>query len=176
VKGRVAKYGRDPAHCAILPSIDVVIGETESIAREKADYLNTLVSPELGVAAISNAIGVDLSRHALDKPLENMEIAPGPRGMLDVILQGSEGKTLRDAGQAWGVSQMNPQLVGTPEMIADHMQDLFESGACDGFIVCPSLTPSSYVQFVEGVVPELQQRGIFRKDYTGRTFRDHLRG
>lgn len=176
VKRRVVAHGRNPGHCAILPSIDVIIGETEAIAREKADYLNSLVSPELGVAGISNSIGIDLSGYPLDKPLENMEITQGPRGMFDVILQGSEGKTLRDAGQAWGVSQMNPQLVGTPEMIADHMQDLFESEACDGFIVCPSLTPSSYVQFVEGVVPELQRRGVFRKEYTGRTFRDHLQG
>lgn len=175
IKSRMEAAGRNPSHCAILPAIDIVIGETESIAREKADYINSFVSAELGVAEISNAINVDLSDYPLDKPLHDMELTQGARGMLDIILQGGRGKTLRDAGYAWGVSQMTPQLVGTPKMIADFMQDYFEADACDGFIVCPSLSPSTYSQFVAGVVPELQRRGIYRKDYTGRTFRDHLR-
>lgn len=176
VKSRVEAAGRNRNHCAILPGIDVVVGETESIAREKAEYINSLVSPELGVAEISNALGIDLSQYPLDEPLSEMEITQGAKGMIDLILQGSEGKTLREAGYIWGTRQMTPQLIGTPTMIADYMQDYFESEACDGFIVCPSLSPSAYAQFVDGVVPELQKRGIYRKEYTGRTFRDHLRG
>jgi FMN-dependent oxidoreductase (nitrilotriacetate monooxygenase family) len=175
LKGRVEAAGRNPSHCAILPGIDIVVGETESIAREKADYINSFVSAELGVAEISNAIGIDLSQYPLDKPLEDMEITQGARGMLDLILQGAEGKTLREAGYIWGVRQMAPQVVGTGEMIADFMQEHFEAHACDGFIVCPSLTPTSYSQFVSSVVPELQKRGIYRKEYTGRTFRENLR-
>ncbi|RWE00071.1 LLM class flavin-dependent oxidoreductase [Mesorhizobium sp.] len=175
LKGRVVEAGRDPGHCAILPGIDVVIGETESIAREKADYINSLVSAELGVAEISNAIGVDLSQYPLDKPLHDMEITQGARGMLDLILQGARDKTLRDAGYIWGVRQMAPQVVGTPAMIADFMQEYFEADACDGFIISPSLSPTAYAQFVAGVVPELQRRGIFRNDYRGRTFRENLR-
>ncbi|MDI6029296.1 LLM class flavin-dependent oxidoreductase [Corticibacterium sp. UT-5YL-CI-8] len=175
MKSRIVNAGRDPGHCAILPGIDIVIGETESIAREKADYLNSLVSAELGVAEISNAIGVDLSQYPLDKPLHDMEITQGARGMLDVILQGASDKSLRDAGYLWGVSQMSPQVIGTPTMIADFLQEHFEAEACDGFIICPSLSPTSYAQFVSGVVPELQRRGIYRKDYTGRTFRENLR-
>jgi alkanesulfonate monooxygenase SsuD/methylene tetrahydromethanopterin reductase-like flavin-dependent oxidoreductase (luciferase family) len=107
--------------------------------------------------------------------LDLSEGAKGIKGIFDVILDGSRGKSLRDAGQAWGESQMTFQFVGTPAMIADHMQDMFESQACDGFIVTPKLSPSSYVTFVQSVVPELQRRGIYRKDYTGKTFREHLR-
>lgn len=177
VKSRVVDHGRRPEHCAILPAIDIVVGETESIAREKAEYLNSLVSPELGVAEISNAIGVDLSSYPLDQPLVDMDITQGSRGVFDVILKGAQSRnlTLRDAGQAYGVSEMTPQLIGTPSQIADKMQDLFEVEACDGFVIVPSITPNGYVQFVKSVVPELQRRGLYRTEYTGRTFRENLR-
>jgi alkanesulfonate monooxygenase SsuD/methylene tetrahydromethanopterin reductase-like flavin-dependent oxidoreductase (luciferase family) len=61
-------------------------------------------------------------------------------------------------------------------MIADHIHELFEAEACDGFVICPSITPGSFYQFVKSVVPELQRRGIYRRDYTGKTFRENLRG
>jgi alkanesulfonate monooxygenase SsuD/methylene tetrahydromethanopterin reductase-like flavin-dependent oxidoreductase (luciferase family) len=70
---------------------------------------------------------------------------------------------------------MNPLLVGTSLMIADRMQELFGSACCDGFILCPSLSPSGYEAFCKAVIPELQRRGIFRTDYAGRMFTDHLR-
>jgi FMN-dependent oxidoreductase (nitrilotriacetate monooxygenase family) len=175
LKDRISNAGRDPSHCVILPSIDVVIGETESIAKERADYINSLANTHLGVAEISNAMGFDLSGFDLDQPLSDMEISQGARGVFDIILRGSKSQTLREAGRTWAVSQMTPQLVGTPQMIADHIHEYFEAEACDGFIVCPSVTPGSYVQFVKSVVPELQRRGIYRKNYTGRTFRENLR-
>ena len=86
--------------------------------------------------------------------------------MLDVILQGSRADvlTLREAGQRYGYTRMNPLLVGTPAMAADRMQDLFDTECCDGFIVCPSLSPAGYEEFCQTVVPELQRRGIFRSD------------
>ncbi|TPI57357.1 LLM class flavin-dependent oxidoreductase [Mesorhizobium sp. B3-1-3] len=178
MKGRVDAAGRNPDHCAILPALDFVIGETESIAKERADYINSLVNAELGVADISNSLYLDLSSHPLDQKVDDLDLsegAKGIRGIFDLILGGSKGKTLRDAGQAWGESQMVFQFVGTPAMIADHMQDMLESSACDGFIVTPKLSPSSYISFVRSVVPELQRRGIYKKDYTGRTFRENLR-
>ena len=176
IKDRVVTSGRRPNECVILPAVDVVIGDTESIARERAAALNDLASATLGVAEISNAIGVDLSAYPLDRPLEDMELDQGCRGILEVMLQGTKaaGLTLGQAGKAWAVNQMTPQLVGTPTMIADQLQDLFESECCDGFMLCPSLSPSTYVQFVKTVVPELQRRGVFRKDYKYATFRENL--
>lgn len=178
IKSRVVAHGRPAHHCAVLPAIDVIVGETESIAKEKQAYINSLVSPELGVAEISNGIGIDLSNFPLDQPIQDMEITQGARGVFDVILQGSKTRnlTLRDAGRAYGESQMTPQIAGTARQIADHMQSLFEDGCCDGFIVIPSLSPSGYQQFVKHVVPELQKRGIFRDAYRGTTFREHLQG
>jgi alkanesulfonate monooxygenase SsuD/methylene tetrahydromethanopterin reductase-like flavin-dependent oxidoreductase (luciferase family) len=86
-------------------------------------------------------------------------------GSLGEVLLVLPGMTLR----------RDPLLVGTPTMVADRMQDLFESACCDGFILCPSLTPSGYKSFCKAVVPELQRRGIFRTEYAGRICADHLR-
>ncbi|MEQ1955944.1 LLM class flavin-dependent oxidoreductase [Mesorhizobium sp. CN2-181] len=175
VKDRVANAGRDPSQCAILPATDIVIGETESIARERANYINSLANAELGLSEMSNHIGVDLSGFDMDKPLSEMEITQGARGVFDIIMSGGKGKTLRDAGYQYATTQMSPQLIGTPMMIADHIHELFEAEACDGFVICPSITPGSFYQFVKSVVPELQRRGIYRKDYAGKTFRENLR-
>jgi FMN-dependent oxidoreductase (nitrilotriacetate monooxygenase family) len=176
VKTRVERAGRSGASCAILPGIDVVLGETESIAREKADYIGTLVNAGFGVAEISNATGSNLAGQNIDSPVAALDLKEGARGMLDVILQGSraDALTLREAGQRYGYTRMNPLLVGTPAMVADRMQDLFETECCDGFILCPSLSPAGYEEFCQTVVPELQHRGIFRCDYREHTFRAHL--
>jgi FMN-dependent oxidoreductase (nitrilotriacetate monooxygenase family) len=176
VKNRVETAGRRPNACAILPGIDVVLGDTESIANEKAEYLRSLVNAEFGVAEIGNATGTNLAGQDIDKPIGDLPLKQGAQGMLDVILQGSRAtaSTLREAGRSYGFTRMNPLLVGTPTMIADTLQDLFQSDCCDGFILCPSLTPSGYEEFCQTVVPELQRRGVFRTEYSGKTFREHL--
>jgi FMN-dependent oxidoreductase (nitrilotriacetate monooxygenase family) len=178
IKMRMERCGRAPEECIITPAIDIVLGETDSIARERADYLHSLVSAEVGVCDISNAIGVDLSPFPLDQPLDDMEITEGARGVLDVVLQGSRaaGLTLREAGYRYGVSQLTPALVGSATTVADRLQDMFESRCCDGFVICPSITPGTYMQFVKTVVPELQRRGVFRVEYSGRTLRENIRG
>jgi len=178
IKARMERNGRTPEECIVTPAIDIVLGETDQIARERADYLNSLVSAEVGVCDISNAIGVDLSQSPLDQPLDDMDITEGARGVLDVVLQGSRAArlTLREAGYRYGVSQLTPVLVGSPQTIADQLQDMFESRCCDGFVICPSITPGTYMQFVKMVVPELQRRGLYRTDYMGKTLRQNIRG
>jgi FMN-dependent oxidoreductase (nitrilotriacetate monooxygenase family) len=177
IKSRMERLGRRPEECAVTPAIDVVLGETESIANERAAYLESLVSAEVGVCDIANGIGVDLSIYSMDQPIEDMDITEGARGVFEVILQGSRAAslTLREAGFRYGVNQLTPVLVGTPDMVADRMQDMFESRCCDGFVFCPAVTPGNAMQFVNAVVPELQRRGIFRTEYTGRTLRENLR-
>lgn len=175
-KGRMKKFDRDPDSCVVLPSIDCVIGETESIAREKADYVNNLVDTQLGMACVSGQIGIDLSQLDPDQPLKDIQVEQGSRGSFDVILQGTaaEGLTLGEAARRFATSELCPQLVGTPEMIADKLIDLFQDRACDGFVLTPTTFPGMYEQFSKTVVPILQERGVFRKDYAGRTLREHL--
>jgi FMN-dependent oxidoreductase (nitrilotriacetate monooxygenase family) len=178
IKARMERFGRRPEDCVITPAVDIVLGETESIANERAEYINSLVSAEVGVCDISNAIGIDLSQYPLDQRLQDMDVTDGARGVLDVVLQGSRAGdlTLRQAGYRYGVNQLTPTLIGTPEMVADRLQDMFEARCCDGFVICPSITPGTYMQFVRAVVPELQRRGIYRTDYSAATLRDAIRG
>ncbi|HTI03319.1 MAG TPA: LLM class flavin-dependent oxidoreductase [Acidisoma sp.] len=175
-KGRMQKFGRAPESCVVLPSIDVVIGETEAIARERAEYVNELVDTQLGMACVSGQIGIDLSQLDPDQPLTDIQVEQGSRGSFDVILQGTaaEGLTLGEAARRFATSELCPQLVGTPEMIADRLIDLFQDHACDGFVLTPTTFPGMYEQFCKTVVPILQERGVFRKDYAGRTLREHL--
>lgn len=176
-KTRVARHGRAPEECVILPSVDVVLGETESLARERAEYVNSLVDTQLGMAQMSGHIGMDLSKMDPDRPIADVAIEEGSRGSFDVILQGTAraGLTLGEAARRFATSELCPQIVGTPEMVADALTDLFESRACDGFILTPTLSPGMFEQFCRGVVPILQRRGVFRKEYAGRTLRGHLR-
>ncbi len=177
-KARMAKHGRAAEDCVILPSIDVVLGETASIAKERAEYVNSLVDTELGLALISGHIGIDLSRFDPDQRLTDIAIEEGSRGSFDVILQGTEaqGLTLGEAARRFGTSELCPQLVGTADSVAQQLTDLFEDHACDGFVLTPTTSPGMFEQFTRSVVPLLQQRGVFRRDYAGATLRDHLRG
>jgi FMN-dependent oxidoreductase (nitrilotriacetate monooxygenase family) len=176
-KSRMASRGRAPEECVVLPSIDVVIGETDSIARERAEYVNSLVDTQLGMAQISGHIGIDLAKLDPDQPLADVKLEEGSRGSFDVILQGTarEGLTLGEAARRFATSELCPQLVGTPEMIADRLTDLFEAHACDGFVLTPTTFPGMYEQFCRTVVPLLQRRGVFRNEYRSATLRDHLR-
>jgi alkanesulfonate monooxygenase SsuD/methylene tetrahydromethanopterin reductase-like flavin-dependent oxidoreductase (luciferase family) len=105
-----------------------------------------------------------------------MQIEAGSRGSLDVILQGTQaqGLTLGEAARRFATSELCPQIAGAPDTIADQLQDMFESHACDGFILTPTLMPGMFEQFCRAVVPILQARGLFRRDYTGATLRDNL--
>ncbi len=173
---RMAAIGRAPDACAVLPSVDPIIGETESIAREKQAYVNDLVDPELGMALMSSHIGTDLSRFPLDQPVADMAMEEGSRGSFDVILQGTraEGLTLGEAAKRFATSELCPQIVGTAQSVADQLCDYFESGACDGFVLTPTVSPGTWEQFARAVVPILQRRGVLRTAYTGGTLRSNL--
>src|SRR5258708_26185768 len=159
---RLSAIGRSPAECAILPPLSVVIGETESIAREKADFLDSLIDPELVLASSSTLLGVDLSRI---ETAEQAEVAAGNQG-----IAGSRDR-MSQVAKAQGISftaaVRNPPglLAGTPAMIADMMEDWFTNGACDGFVLPPTVFPGTYDEFGRMVTPELQRRGLLRHEY-----------
>ncbi len=170
---RMGKVGRRPNECAVLPAISVVIGETESIARERADYLTSLIDPELNTAASSSGLGADLTKLTPGSSLADLQGNQGMKGTEHSFAQSmkAEGLTLPQAAAKRGVGR---ELVGTPATIADHLQETFEAGVCDGFVLAPTTFPGMFEQFCRAVVPELQRRGIFRTEYTGRTLRENL--
>jgi alkanesulfonate monooxygenase SsuD/methylene tetrahydromethanopterin reductase-like flavin-dependent oxidoreductase (luciferase family) len=91
-----------------------------------------------------------------------------------VSLSQRDGLSLREIGQRYGQSVLVPQLVGTATEVADQLEALFVDRACDGFVITPWHLPGAFADFGERVVPELQRRGLFRRQYRGTTLRDHL--
>ncbi|MBD1553528.1 LLM class flavin-dependent oxidoreductase [Pseudomonas typographi] len=173
IKGRLAHEGREPEDCKILVQTTVVVAETDAIAREKAEYLNTLAHQELTLAMSSSNVGADLSKLTGDATLADLQGNQGIQGSVDFLkvkaqASGMDFKTT--AQQA-----LPDQIVGTAQGVADQLQALFEARACDGFVVSPIYHPGSHEAFCRSVVPELQRRGLFRTQYSGHTLRDNLK-
>ena len=168
----MARFGRAPDDCAICSSTTIVLGETESIAREKAEYLLSLVPLEMVLATNSAMLGADLSQTRDEDELRRNKGHQGHGGLEDRIRQ-----TMRAEGISFAEVIRRPRnlLVGTPAMIADYMQDLFESEACDGFVLTPTISPVMWEEFARMLTPELQRRGLLRIEYMGATMRENLR-
>jgi FMN-dependent oxidoreductase (nitrilotriacetate monooxygenase family) len=176
LKARVARAGRSPDSCVVLPAIMPFVASTETEARDKQARNHELADPELGLVTLSRNINHDLFQHPLDEPLRALAHNRGHKSQLEQVLKLSsdENLTLRQLGKRFAESRLLLQLVGTPVQVADQIQALFEEQTGDGFVISPAALPTSYVDFVDLVVPELQRRGLFRREYRGHTLRDHL--
>ncbi len=172
IRARMDAAGRNPDECAVLPSFTVVVGETESIAREKAAYLESLVDPELVLAASSWSVVADLSRIEDETALDAATGNQGVQGHRDRMTQ-----VAKDKGITFAEAVRRPRdlLAGTASQIADVLEDWFKDGGADGFILPPTVFPATLEEFGRTVVPELQRRGLFRTGYQGRTLRENLR-
>jgi alkanesulfonate monooxygenase SsuD/methylene tetrahydromethanopterin reductase-like flavin-dependent oxidoreductase (luciferase family) len=167
--------GRPPEHLKILPAALVIVGRTREEAREKQALLDSLVHPDSGVPNLSMRLGVDASGFALDQPLPDIPQSNASHSSRDglVALARRENLTVRQLAQIAG-SYGGFQIAGTPADIADTMQEWLETEASDGFNVMFHTVPSGLHEFVDLVVPELQRRGLFRREYEGATLREHL--
>ena len=175
IKGRLEKVGRARDHLKVMPGALVVVGDTVEEARKKRALLDSLVHPDSGLASLSIALGHDASGFDLDGPLPEIpeSNASKPKAQMMVDLARSEKLTVRQSAQIAG-SYGGHDLVGTPKTIADQMEEWLMSDACDGFNVMFPYVPGGLDEFVDRVVPELQRRGIFRKEYEGKTLRENL--
>ncbi len=175
VKGRATAFGRNPDHIKILPGALVVVGGTVEEAREKRALLDSLVHVDSAIASLSIALGTDASRFDPDGPLPEIpETNQSKSGRERAIaLARRENLTVRQLAQRLG-GYAGLALVGTPQTIADEMQAWLEGRGCDGFNVMFPYLPGGLDDFVDQVVPELQRRGLFRRDYEGTTLREHL--
>jgi FMN-dependent oxidoreductase (nitrilotriacetate monooxygenase family) len=175
VKGRMAKYGREPDDMKIMPAIRPVVGRSEAEARAKFDQLQELLDPLVGLARLHSTFG-DLSGYDLDGPVPLDAL--GPREMRG----GSEQLLARLRQEKLTIRQLYKQVagmggfcvIGTAAQVVDEMQAWFENGACDGFNITPTHLPGGCEDFVNMVTPELQRRGLFRTEYEGRTLRENL--
>lgn len=175
LKARLVTYQRHPDDCKILTAVMPFVGETEVIAREKQAFHNELVHPLVGLSTLSNHTNYDFSQHSLDELVAQVDVQ-GMQGIFDRVfkLSQAENLSLREIGKLYGRSVLVPQLVGTPQHIADELEAFITAEACDGFVISPAYLPGSFSEFVELVIPELQKRRLFRTEYTGSTLREHL--
>ena len=175
VKARMRAIGRNPAHLKVLPGALVIVGNTQAEAQAKKAQLDSLVHPDSGVPNLSIRLGVDASGFDLDAPLPDIPVTnQSQSGQAALIaLARRDNLTVRQLAQlAGGYGGLS--MVGTPATIADTMQAWLETEACDGFNVMFPTVPAGLDDFVDLVVPELQRRGLFRRDYKGTTLRDHF--
>lgn len=177
IKARAQAVGRNPDHLVIMPGAFVVVGDTAAEARAKKTRLDSLVHPDSGLGTLSVQLGVDASKFDLDGPLPD-DLPPTNASHTSrqklVDMARNDKLTVRQLAQYVGGAFGTLEMIGTPAMIADQMQEWLESRACDGFNVMFPYLPGGLDDFVEQVVPELQRRGLFRRDYEGTTLREHL--
>lgn len=175
VKGRLAKYGRDESQIKITPGLSVIVGESDQQAKDLYAGLQELTDfskVQLG--------GVDLTGRDLDGPLPtDLPIPEGGRGRFQqlVELAQRENLTIRQLVLRFSQSRGHLQVHGSAKTVADVIERWFVEKAADGFNVVPPLPPlqpGGFITFVEKVVPELQKRGLFRREYTGSTYRENL--
>lgn len=175
VKGRMAKIGRHPDHMKIMPGCFVVVGDTMEEAREKRARLDSLVDYANAIGSLSIALGTDASKFDPDGPLPEIPETNASKSGREraIALARRENLTVRQLAQRLG-GYAGLAMVGTPQTIADEMQEWLETGGSDGFTIMFPYLPGGLEDFCSKVVPELQRRGIFRREYEGATLRENL--
>ena len=184
VKGRMVACGRPPESCKIMFALQAFVGETEQIAREKADFHNSMATPEAGLVWMSGTAGYDFSTRiqSLDDPAEvlfdpqGQGIQGGRERQLkakNAAPTGAAGPSARDLGTRSARGAFT-QIVGTGEQVGDWMEAAMETVGGDGFFLSPAYVPGSIEEFAGLVVPILQKRGLVRTEYGAGTLRDNL--
>jgi FMN-dependent oxidoreductase (nitrilotriacetate monooxygenase family) len=173
VKGRMAKYGRDEDQLKITPGLSVVVAETDEQAQDKFNELQSLVDfSDLPFG------GFNLADYPLDEPLPDLPYQVGENGKGRFLQQlefaRKNNLTIRQLVLKFWVPRGHLQLIGSVKTVADTIEQWFVEKGADGFNVVPPFLPQGLEDFVHYVVPELQRRGIFRKEYEGSTYRENL--
>jgi FMN-dependent oxidoreductase (nitrilotriacetate monooxygenase family) len=187
LRARAVRHGRPGDDLKILPGATFVLGDTAEEARERAREIRfQQVGPEQAVAFVEQVWGRDLTGFDPEGPLPAEEPEPTStiaQGRARVVKDPAEtARTWRALAEAHGWSAREvvvevtgrQQFVGTPDQVAQEMDAYVQADACDGFILIPTLTPTGLDEFVDRVVPLLQERGSYRTGYTGSTLREHL--
>ncbi len=179
LKGRAAARGRDPESMKIMPGLTPIVGRTKAEAQDKLNDLDALIHPDVAIEMLATVLGgVDLSSYdpdALlpdDLPTKTEASQFLYRSVID--LGRREKLTLRQLAIKMSGARGKSVVAGSPTEIADMMEEWFEAGAADGFNISPSHLPGGLDEFVNEVIPVLQERGLFRSEYGGTTLRDHL--
>jgi FMN-dependent oxidoreductase (nitrilotriacetate monooxygenase family) len=176
LKSRLAAHGRRPEDVSVLPGVMPVVGRTEREALDKLNQLQSFINPRNARMLLAERLGVNLDAHEMDAPLNAVALKEGSHGFTQSLLNKArrDNLTLRDVYNLLGAARGHWVLCGSAEQVADTLQAWFEGGAADGFNVMPSHFPDGFEDFIELVVPILQERGLFRTRYAGPMLRDQL--
>jgi N-acetyl-S-(2-succino)cysteine monooxygenase len=176
LKARVVKHGRAPEALAILPGVMPIIGESEAEAKEQLDRLQSWLTPTNALTLVSQRLGHDISGYLLDGPVPEFPLTNRGQAFSRTLFEMARRKnmTLRDLYNITAAARGHWVIYGTPKQIADIFESWFTGGMADGFVIMPAYFPGAFDDFVDKVVPELQRRGLFRREYAGTTLRNHL--
>ena len=176
LKARLPGFGRDPGALSVLPGVMPILGGTPAEAKQKLDTLQGFVTPTNALKMLSTRLGQDMAAFPLDAPVPDLALPDTSHGFARTMLAKArrDGMTLRDLYNLTAAARGHWVLCGTPESVADTLEQWFTEGAADGFNILPAYFPDAFAEFVDQVVPILQSRGLFRRDYEGTTLRDHL--
>ncbi|MDK0518655.1 NtaA/DmoA family FMN-dependent monooxygenase [Streptomyces sp. ML-6] len=186
VKARLAKYGRERDELRIMPGVTFVLGDTDADAQERAAEIRLQqVSPQNAILALEQVWGRDLSGHDPDGPLPAVDPDPTASATRGRVAHGDPLETAarwRALSERKGLSTRQTVIeatgrqsfVGSPRTVAERLVEFVAADAADGFVLVPHLTPGGLDEFVDRVVPLLQERGAFRSEYGGPTLRSHL--
>ncbi|MGE6786597.1 LLM class flavin-dependent oxidoreductase [Ensifer adhaerens] len=177
IRSRLVSVGRDPDSALVMPGVFVVVGESQMEAEDRYAALQNLIDPIVGLGLLSGLLGdVDASALALDEPLPPLPETQGSKSRQILMYEEAQRRnlTVRELYMSAAGSRGHWSLVGSATQVADQLEEWFSSEAADGFNVMPAQLPNSLHDFATRVVPILQDRGLFRRQYIGRTLRDHL--
>ena len=180
LRRRAAAAGRPPDAVKVAPAVYVIVGDSAAEAAEKLAFIDSLARPVDSLALLSEVFNYDFSRHPPGEPISDAAMASmtGLRGFLDRVirLSGNANPTVDDFVRWSGRGTLRelPVFSGTAAQVADEMESWFGSEACDGFVLAATHIPGAYEDFARLVTPELQRRGLFRREYAAGTLRDNL--
>ncbi|SCY21262.1 alkanesulfonate monooxygenase [Paenibacillus polysaccharolyticus] len=177
IKKQTLKYNRSPENVLVMPGVFPVIGKTQAEAEEKYAVLQDLVDPQVGLGLLTGLLGdVDISHLPLNSLLPELPETEGSTSRQKLIYEQArdQGLTIQDLYLSVTGARGHRFVMGSPSTIADQLEEWFTNEAADGFNIMPPYLPEGLNDFVDFVVPELQRRGLFRKDYEGRTLRENL--
>ena len=177
-KEEAASFNRDPEQMFICLGVMCVAGATKSEAEDKMAAIEKLPLEIDALSLLAEGLNFDFATKGMDEPMTDKELA-SLTGMLTIRdhvikISGNPNPTVRDFLKHNNRGQTHGSIVGGPKEIADYLEDKFVNRGCDGFVVAATHVPGAYADFVKHVIPELQKRGLYHKDYAGTTLRQNL--
>jgi long-chain alkane monooxygenase len=176
IRRRAAAHGRDPAGILMFAAISVIVGPSESEAQAKLEDYRRYISPEGALALLSGWTGIDFAQYSLEDPLSYVK-NDAVNSIVEALTRKASRKwTVRELVEYGGLGGPAPTIVGSPIQVADELESWVDETDIDGFNLAYIVTPESFSDFVELVVPELQRRGVYKREYRPGTLREKLSG